>query len=78
MLALPSLIHSEVTVQQTLANLEWPGADERLKDLFHGLGNDTFPGRNRLVFDARPYPNQLHKPSHVFISAHMFLLTTVI
>ncbi|HEU4783039.1 MAG TPA: 5'-3' exonuclease H3TH domain-containing protein [Ktedonobacterales bacterium] len=38
-------LRSDVPVQETLADLEWQGADERLNDVCHRLGDEKFPGR---------------------------------
>jgi 5'-3' exonuclease len=38
-------LRTDVPVQETLADLQWQGADERLKAVCHRLGDDTFPGR---------------------------------
>jgi len=35
----------DVPVTETLADLEWQGADERLKDVCHQLGDEKLPGR---------------------------------
>ena len=35
----------DVPLQETLADLEWQGADEQLKAICHRLGDDKFPGR---------------------------------
>jgi len=32
-------------LQETLADLEWQGAHERLKDICHQLGDEKVPGR---------------------------------
>jgi 5'-3' exonuclease len=38
-------LREDVPLQETLADLEWQGADERLNDVCHRLGDDKFPGR---------------------------------
>ncbi|MFI5276065.1 MAG: 5'-3' exonuclease H3TH domain-containing protein [Ktedonobacterales bacterium] len=38
-------LREDVPVQETLADLEWQGAYERLKDVCHRLGDEKFPGR---------------------------------
>ncbi len=38
-------LHADVPLKETLADLEWQGAYERLKDVCHRLGDDKFPGR---------------------------------
>ncbi len=38
-------LREDVPVQETLADLEWQGADERLKEICHRLGDEKFPGR---------------------------------
>jgi 5'-3' exonuclease len=38
-------LREEAPVQETLADLEWQGAYERLNDVCHRLGDDKFPGR---------------------------------
>jgi 5'-3' exonuclease len=38
-------LREDVPVQETLADLEWQGADERLKEICHRLGDETFLGR---------------------------------
>ncbi|HEV2582814.1 MAG TPA: 5'-3' exonuclease H3TH domain-containing protein [Ktedonobacteraceae bacterium] len=38
-------LREDVPLQETLADLEWQGADERLKDICQRLGDDKFPGR---------------------------------
>lgn len=38
-------LRADVPVRETLAELEWQGADERLKEVCHRLGDDKFPGR---------------------------------
>ena len=38
-------LREDVPVKETLADLEWRGADERLKVVCHQLGDDKFPGR---------------------------------
>jgi 5'-3' exonuclease len=38
-------LREDVPLKETLADLEWQGAYERLKDVCHQLGDDTFAGR---------------------------------
>jgi 5'-3' exonuclease len=38
-------LREDVPLQETLADLEWQGADERLNDICHRLGDAKFPGR---------------------------------
>jgi 5'-3' exonuclease len=38
-------LRADAPLQETLADLEWQGAYERLKDVCHQLGDDKFPGR---------------------------------
>ncbi|HEX6544308.1 MAG TPA: 5'-3' exonuclease H3TH domain-containing protein [Ktedonobacterales bacterium] len=38
-------LREDVPLQETLADLEWQGAYERLKDVCHRLGDEKFPGR---------------------------------
>ncbi len=38
-------LRADVPLQETLADLEWQGADERLTDVCHWLGDEKFPGR---------------------------------
>jgi hypothetical protein len=38
-------LRADVPVKETLAELEWQGADGRLKEVCHRLGDDQFPGR---------------------------------
>jgi 5'-3' exonuclease len=38
-------LREDVPLQETLADLEWRGADERLKEVCHRLGDDKFSGR---------------------------------
>src|SRR5689334_13113952 len=38
-------LREDVPLQETLADLEWQGADERLKAVCHRLGDAKFPGR---------------------------------
>ena len=38
-------LREDVPLQETLADLEWLGAYERLKEVCHRLGDDKFPGR---------------------------------
>jgi 5'-3' exonuclease len=38
-------LRAEVPLQETLADLEWQGAYERLNEVCHRLGDDKFPGR---------------------------------
>jgi 5'-3' exonuclease len=38
-------LREDVPLKETLADLEWQGADERLHAVCHRLGDDTFPGR---------------------------------
>ena len=38
-------LREDVPLQETLADLEWQGADERLKEVCYQLGDETFPGR---------------------------------
>ncbi|HEX2348532.1 MAG TPA: 5'-3' exonuclease H3TH domain-containing protein, partial [Ktedonobacterales bacterium] len=38
-------LREDVPLQETLADLEWQGAHERLKDICHQLGDEKFPGR---------------------------------
>ncbi len=38
-------LREDVPVTETLADLEWQGADERLKDVCHQLGDEKLPGR---------------------------------
>ena len=38
-------LRKDVPVKETLADLEWQGAYERLKEVCHRLGDDKFPGR---------------------------------
>jgi 5'-3' exonuclease len=38
-------LREDVPVQETLAGLEWQGADERLNEVCTRLGDDTFTGR---------------------------------
>ncbi|MDE3229311.1 MAG: flap endonuclease [Chloroflexota bacterium] len=38
-------LREDAPVRETLADLEWQGAYERLKDVCHRLGDDKFPGR---------------------------------
>jgi 5'-3' exonuclease len=38
-------LREDVPLKETLADLEWQGAYERLKDVSHRLGDDKFPGR---------------------------------
>ena len=38
-------LRADVPVQETLADLQWQGADARLKEVCHRLGDEKFPGR---------------------------------
>ncbi len=38
-------LREDVPLQETLADLEWRGAHERIKEIFHRLGDDQFPKR---------------------------------
>jgi len=38
-------LREDVPLKETLADLEWQGADERLHEVCHRLGDDKFPGR---------------------------------
>src|SRR6266700_2795543 len=38
-------LREDVPLQETLADLEWQGADARLKEVCHRLGDEKFPGR---------------------------------
>ena len=38
-------LSKDVPLQETLADLEWQGADARLKEVCHRLGDEKFPGR---------------------------------
>src|ERR1700730_13136559 len=38
-------LRQDVPVKETLADLEWQGADARLKEVCHRLGDEKFPGR---------------------------------
>ncbi len=38
-------LREDVPLQETLADLEWQGADVRLYEVCHRLGDDKFPGR---------------------------------
>jgi len=38
-------LREDVPLKETLANLEWQGAYERLNDVCHQLGDEKFPGR---------------------------------
>jgi 5'-3' exonuclease len=38
-------LRADVPLQETLAELAWQGADERLREVCHRLGDDSFPGR---------------------------------
>lgn len=38
-------LREDVPLQETLADLEWQGAYERLHDICHWLGDEKFPGR---------------------------------
>ena len=38
-------LRADVPLPDTLADLEWQGADERLHDVCHRLGDETFPER---------------------------------
>jgi 5'-3' exonuclease len=38
-------LREDAPLQETLADLEWQGAYERLNDVCHRLGDDKFPGR---------------------------------
>jgi 5'-3' exonuclease len=38
-------LREDVPLQETLADLEWQGAYERLNEVCHWLGDDKFPGR---------------------------------
>lgn len=38
-------LREDVPLKETLADLEWRGAYERLKDVCHQLGDEKFPGR---------------------------------
>jgi 5'-3' exonuclease len=38
-------LREDVPLQETLADLQWQGADARLKEVCHWLGNEKFPGR---------------------------------
>jgi 5'-3' exonuclease len=38
-------LREDVPLQETLADLEWQGADARLYEVCHRLGDDKFPGR---------------------------------
>lgn len=38
-------LREDVPLLETLADLEWQGADERLKEVCHRLGDETFPVR---------------------------------
>lgn len=38
-------LRADVPLPETLADLEWQGADERLHEVCHRLGDDKFPGR---------------------------------
>ena len=38
-------LREDVPLQETLAALEWQGADARLSEVCHRLGDDKFPAR---------------------------------
>jgi hypothetical protein len=38
-------LREDVPLKETLADLEWQGAYERLKNICHRLGDDKFPER---------------------------------
>jgi len=38
-------LREDVPLQETLADLQWQGADARLKEVCHRLGDEKFPGR---------------------------------
>ena len=38
-------LREDVPLQETLADLEWRGADARLYEVCQRLGDDKFPGR---------------------------------
>jgi 5'-3' exonuclease len=38
-------LREDVPLKETLADLEWQGAYERLNDVCHRLGDEKFPGR---------------------------------
>ncbi|HEX6482063.1 MAG TPA: 5'-3' exonuclease H3TH domain-containing protein, partial [Ktedonobacteraceae bacterium] len=38
-------LREDVPLLETLADLEWQGADARLKEVCHRLGDEKFPGR---------------------------------
>jgi 5'-3' exonuclease len=38
-------LREDVPLKETLADLEWQGADARLKEVCHRLGDEKFPGR---------------------------------
>ena len=38
-------LRADAPVRETLADLEWQGADERLNEVCHRLGDDKFPAR---------------------------------
>ena len=38
-------LREDVPLLETLADLEWQGADARLYEVCHRLGDDKFPGR---------------------------------
>jgi len=38
-------LREDVPLKETLADLEWQGADERLTEVCHRLGDEKFPGR---------------------------------
>src|SRR5947199_9919783 len=38
-------LREDVPLKETLADLEWQGANARLKDVCHRLGDEKFPGR---------------------------------
>jgi 5'-3' exonuclease len=38
-------LREDVPVKETVADLEWQGADERLREVCHQLGDDQFPRR---------------------------------
>ena len=38
-------LREDVPLQETLADLQWQGADARLKEVCHRLGDQKFPGR---------------------------------
>jgi hypothetical protein len=38
-------LREDVPLQETLADLQWQGADERLKEVCHRLGDEKLPGQ---------------------------------